>query len=386
MHPLSKRDPVLWRNGLHDVARERSGLSDFGDEAYFEALGVLFDAYSESPYLSRAGWQVIEGQIITALCGRLVSEAGWQRDGRWRSGTLRRPIFILGLPRTGTTALHKLLACDPAHQTLPHWLGLHPIPRPPQDRWPEHPAYQETVARLETLFEENPGLRAIHDMRADEADECRLLRMQSLADLTFETAYVPRYRTWLMGRSQPDVYARYADNLRLVGAGDERRWVLKCPGHLWALDALLAEFPDACIVQTHRAPEQVIPSSSSLRLAGARSSEPGLPPEVVGRDNLDRWHTILERAWAVRRVAQKEQFCDVDYESLVADPLEQVRRIYGHFGISLSQAAEQGMQAWHAARPQKHHGDHRYSAQEFGLSDPEIRERFSDYRARHGLR
>ena len=228
-------------------------------------------------------------------------------------------------------------------------------------------------------------MRAIHDIRAEEADECRLLRMQSFADFTFDTAYVPRYRAWLMARSQRDTYARYCDNLRLIGAGDDRRWVLKCPGHLWALGELLERFPDACIVQTHRAPEEVIPSSSSLRYMGARASEPEIPPEVVGRDNLDRWHAILERAWSVRRAAPPEQFLDVDFRSFVEDPLGEIERIYSHFSIPFSEDAREAMQAWHRERPKNLHGEHRYEASQFGLSAEGIQDRFAAYRRRHDL-
>jgi len=259
---------------LHDAASERTGLSDFGDDRYREGLEILLAAYDENPYFNELGRRAALDSVVTALIGRLKSQRGWKHDSRWSETRIEQPLFVLGLPRTGTTALHKLLAEDPASQSLPHWLGVHPESRPPRSAWESHPAYRETKARLDALYERSPAMRAIHDIQADEPDECRLLRMQSFANFTFDTSYVPRYRAWLMDLDQREVYARYRDNLRMIGAGDGRRWVLKCPGHLWALDALLHHFPDACVIQTHRAPEEVIPSSCSTDVyasAGAPS-------------------------------------------------------------------------------------------------------------------
>jgi hypothetical protein len=345
----------------------------------------LLAAYDENPYFNELGRRAAHDQVVTALSARLKSEHGWKRDSTWRGTRIERPLFVLGLPRTGTTALHKLLAQDPANQSLPHWLGMNPEPRPSRAAWDSHPAFRETKARLDALYERSPGMRAIHDIQAGEPDECRLLRMQSFADFTFDTAYVPRYREWLMSVDQRDTYARYRENLRLVGAGDQRRWVLKCPGHLWALDALLHHFPDACIIQTHRAPEEVIPSSCSLRYSASQALEPDLPPEAIGRDNLDRWHRILERASAVRQHADPAQFYDMDFRRFVREPLAEVQRIYRYFKLSLSDAAYEAMRTWHERRPRNEHGEHRYDARRFGLDEDAIRERFSDYRSRHGL-
>lgn len=381
---LAKMDASLVQQ-LHDAAIERTGFSDFGDDRYREGLDVLLAAYDENPYFNDLGRRVACEQAVSALAARLKSEDGWKRCPAWRETRIVRPLFVLGLPRTGTTALHKLLSQDPANQTLAHWLGANPAPRPPRASWDEHPAYREVKSQLDELYERSPGMRAIHDIRADEPDECRLLRMQSFADLTFDTAYVPRYREWLMTVDQRVTYARYRDNLRLIGAGDHRRWVLKCPGHLWALDALLAQFPDAIVVMTHRAPEEVLPSDCSLRYAASRSVEPRLTPETIGRDNVDRWLRVLERASDARSRANPAQFYDLDFREFTRDPLAEVQRIYRYFDLPLSDSAADAMEAWHEARPRNHHGEHRYDAKLFGLDEAAIRERFSDYRIRYGL-
>ena len=370
---------------LHSAASDRTGLSDFGDDRYHEGLEILLQAYAENPYFNEVGRQAAFDQVVTALAARLRSEEGWKRNSEWRTTRIERPLFVLGLPRTGTTALHKLLAQDPANQSLPHWLGMNPQPRPALSTWESNTAFRETKARLDALYERSPGMRAIHDIQADEPDECRLLRMQSFADFTFDTAYVPRYQEWLMSVDQRDTYERYRDNLRLIGAGDGRRWVLKCPGHLWALDALLFHFPDACIIQTHRAPEEVIPSSCSLRYSASQATEPGLSPELVGRDNLERWRRILGRASEIRSGFDSTRFYDMHFLDFIRDPLAEIERIYHYFDVPLSQAAHEAMTIWHENRPRNRHGEHRYDARQFGLTDDAIRDAFADYRARYGL-
>lgn len=289
---------------LRAMARKRSGLSDFGDDDYIAGLEVLLDAYAENPYLNDGGRRAATGVVVDALVARLESEAWWQRDTRWQTTPVSGPLFIVGLPRTGTTALHKLIASDPTAQSLEYWLGVHPQPRPPRETWEDNPSFIETKAALEATYSSRPEMRAMHDMQPDEPDECRLLRMQSFVDITFDgTTYVPRYRDWLLGADQRAVYARYEKNLRLIASGDERRWVLKNPGHLLALDVLLEQFPDACILHTHRAPEQIIPSVCSLRASIWRITHDNMPGEVIGRHNLDTFSAQIESALAVREQA-----------------------------------------------------------------------------------
>ena len=366
-------------------AASRAGVSDFGDEEYLEGLGVLLGAYAENPYFNERGRQAAVEQVVGVLSSRLESEAGWKADDRWRTTTIKEPLFIVGIARSGTTALHRLIAQDPDMQSMPYWLGVHPQPRPPADTWPSLAGFRAVKARLDAMYARSPELRAVHEMWPDEADECRLLRVQSFTDFVLATSYVPAYREWLMGADLGPTYARYGRNLRLIASGDERRWVLKCPGHLWGLGALLAQFPDARVVWTHRAPEEAIASTCSAYLPAAQSTEPTLPLEVFSGFHLERWRLAIDRAERSRATWPSRQFHDVDYRRFVADPLGEVKRVYDHFEIDLSDPARQAMRVWNEHRPQGSHGRHRYRAADFGLDNQAIRDTFAPYRDRHQL-
>lgn len=366
-------------------AAERTGLSDFGGDPYLEGLSVLVAAYNDNPYFTDAGLEAAKEQVLGILSSRLESEAGWQRDDRWRTTAIKEPLFIVGIARSGTTALHRLIAQDPDMQSMPYWLGVHPQPRPPANTWPSFAGFQAVKARLDAMYARSPELRAVHEMWADEADECRLLRVQSFRDFVLATPYVPAYREWLISADLGPTYARYARNLRLIASGDQRRWVLKCPGHLWGLGALLTEFPDARVVWTHRAPEDAIASTCSAYYAAAQAAEPMLPMEVFSAFHVERWRLAIDRAEQSRADRPSWQFYDVDYQRFVADPLGEVSRVYDHFQIGLSDQARQAMRTWNEHRPHGYQGPHRYVAADFGLDQQAIRETFAPYRARHQL-
>jgi hypothetical protein len=366
-------------------AAERTGLSDFGGDAYLEGLTLLVAAYNDNPYFTATGVRAAGDQVVGILSSRLESEAGWHSDDRWRTTAITEPLFIVGIARSATTALHRLIAQDPDMQSMPYWLGVHPQPRPPADAWPSLAGFQEVKTRLDAMYTRSPELRAVHEMWPDEADECRLLRVQSFTDFVLATSYVPAYRQWLISADLHPAYARYARNLRLIASGDERRWVLKCPGHLWGLGALLAEFPDARIVWTHRAPEEAIASTCSAYYPAAQASEPTLPVELFSAFHVERWKLAIDRAEQSRADRPSGQFYDIDYQRFVADPLGEVSRLYDHFDITLSARARRAMTLWNQRRPHGYHGRHRYLAADFGLNEQSIRDAFASYRARHEL-
>lgn len=371
---------------LHDAASTATGLDDFGRDDYREGLRVLLESYDREASLSEAGRANTYGLLQSCLQGRLLARHGLRQRPDCREQPIERPVFIVGLPRTGTTVLHRLLAEDPANQGLEYWLGCAPMPRPPRAAWPAQPAFQRVDGELSALMAANPGLKAIHAMSADTVDECRLLLMQSFANVTFQSnAGVPSYAYWLAQTDLAPAYRHYADCLRLIGAdAPGRRWILKDPSHLWAMGTLLQTFPDALIVQTHREPSQLIASVSSLVLNARRGNEPGVSPVQVGREQLDQWAKMLTRSMAVRE-RFPDHFHDIYFSDFLADPLAVVKAIYARLGTALSAAGEAAMRRWIAANPQHQHGGHRYAAADFGLDQAAIRARFADYSRRFGL-
>lgn len=368
-------------DALHEAARRGAGCDDFGDPSYLEGFRVLLEAYDRESRLTEVGRGMIEAQLLGILENRLVVQRFWNENPAILQSEIRRPIFVLGLARTGTTALHHLLSQDPSMQVLEYWLAAAPSPRPPRAQWEADPRYQRAVAELEWMYRTDPSLKAMHLMTADGPDECRHLFLQSFTDDTFDcNSTIPSYSEWYGRQDMLATYRRHRDVLKLIGStSPERRWLLKYPLHMGNLRALLAIYPDACVVQTHRDPGKVIPSICSL-VAGWRALyEDNVDRRAVGTWLLDRWATRLNRGLEARREYDAKQFFDLHLREILADPVGAVRRIYDHFGIAMTPAAEQRLRAWKDENPRGKHGEHRYRAEDFGLTAALIAERFAPY-------
>jgi GNAT superfamily N-acetyltransferase len=330
--------------------------------------------------LSDAGAQATRHVLVRCLAGRLVSTHRLALRPECLGRRIERPLVIAGVPRTGSTALHRLLAADPDAQALEYWLGCEPDARPPRVEWERHPSYRRAVAELERIYRGSPELGSAHSMRAGEPDECRLLLMQDFLNTSFSfNATIPSYEDWVLEQDLRPAYARYRDNLKLIGAREpEKRWVLKNSSHLWALPALEATFPDVCLVQTHRDPLEWLVSIASLVHKSRLLYEPDVRKQDVGGQMLRQWSRVVERCRADRERLGCDVL-DVHHRHLRRDPLGTVRRIYEHFGWRWSPRVEQALRARVGAAREEPPREHRYTAWEYGLSEETIAERFADY-------
>ncbi len=380
MNGASETSFVQRFDEFHQLAVDNCGWNDFGEDEYLPALNILLESLDQSALLPKVANAVMAQSITGVLSGRLYSEHYKQQNPGFSQQKIARPLFIIGLPRSGTTALQKLLAADPCNQGLAYWLGQTPMPRPARERWQQIPEFMQCVTQLETIAQAVPEMMAIHEMAADQADECRLLLMQSFSNVTFQSgAWVPEYEEWLYTADFSRVYERYKSNLQLIGLNDDRRWVLKDPSHLWAPQDLLKVFPDACIVQTHRQPEKLIPSVSSLVYTSRKMTDPEVDKKRVGRRELKQWARVLNNLAELRQNTPQLPIYDVYMEDLQRDPLQTIRGIYDYFDIALSPGSHSAMESWAASRPAGVHGQHNYTAEEFGLNDEEINEAFQHY-------
>jgi len=378
------RDSVGTIEELHAAATRVTGLDEFGDGAYREGLAVLLEAYAGEAALTPWGNRVNHAQLRDALVARLLSEAGWRRYPEHARVPIERPIFVTGLPRTGTTALHRLLCEDPAHQGLEMWLTGAPQPRPPRDTWETNPIFERIEAGFRRHHVENPEFMGLHYMSAGTVEECWQLLRQSMQSIAFENlAHIPAYSAWLRERDWTPAYARHRRNLQLIGLPDAgKRWVLKNPSHLFALDPIMSVYPDALIVQTHRDPKNVIASISSLASQATTGQSDLFVTGVIGRAQLELWARGADRFMADRARYDPARFIDVRYSDFTADPIGTVEAIYARFGIDLTAAARAAMVRVHEEsvtgdrRP-----SHRYELGEFGLTAGEVDERFAAYRA-----
>jgi hypothetical protein len=240
---MTQRTDIATVDELHAAATKLTGLDDFGvdNDNYREALGVLLDSYRQEAGLTVLGSKMNRFFLRGALVARLLSESAWKQYPQHAEVAVKRPIFVTGLVRTGTTALHRLLGADPAAQGLHMWLAEFPQPRPPRDTWESHPLYQQLDAQFTQHHEDNPGYTGLHFMAAYELEECWQLLRQSLHSVSYETlAHLPSYSKWLAQQDWAPAYQRHRKNLQLIGLNDaDKRWVLKNPSHLFALDALM---------------------------------------------------------------------------------------------------------------------------------------------------
>ncbi|HLS81443.1 MAG TPA: sulfotransferase [Steroidobacter sp.] len=371
---------------LEQASRAAGGLTDFG-VGHEQGLALLVDEIRRRIPISERNIQQLTGVLIAVLVSRLYSQRGWKERPECLMQPIDAPLVVVGIPRSGTTALHKLLSIDPRFQGLEQWLINTPMPRPPRESWASVSEYRAAVEKQNAFLEAVPALRVTHEVNADEVDECLNLLAQSFVSHYFASSLgLPDYDRWLYGQDERASYRRYADNLRLIGAdAAQQRWLLKNPGTLAHLDALFEVFPDACIIQTHRDPVECIPSVCGV-IWPARSffHAREIDPATIGPRERDLWAWSVERGEQVRQ-RHPERFIDVDFRSFQRQPLYEVQRIYERFGLTLDAEVERGMRAWLAANPRDKHGRHEYTPEQYGLSAEEIRRCYAAYIERHTL-
>lgn len=380
---------MLDREQLMTAAKDATGLSDFGDNNFKEALNRLIKSYNEEADLSDIGLYVARNDLINDLSGRLRVVDGLKKAPEALNVTIEKPIFILGFPRTGTTTLHNMIQANSDCQVLEHWLALAPRPRPPKQQWADETDYQKTVEALRLQYEANPDLRAQHDISADSADECRFaLRHMFLDDSYGYVCNLPSYRQWFEQQAMTPVYEWHRDVLKLIQHPNDanRRWVVKYPSHLACLKEIFEVYPDACIIQTHRDPVATIPSFTSLVAGAGTAFSNSIDPKQIGQFMAEHWHHRIESAIRTRDELQREdQFYDVQFSDVLGDPVASIKGAFEKFGLKTSTLAESQMRAWVLDHPPGRHGSHSYTAEEFGLERADLSQLFSNYRQKYSV-
>ncbi len=367
------------------AAIARTGLEDFGGEPYRTPLEVLLRACDEEAGLNFIG-RVATWWDTVRLLGNLLRLAA---DRRLRPGIaaepVRAPVFILGLPRTGSTFLHALLAQDPALRSPLHWEVMHPSPPPGLASRGSDPRVRRTARELAWMDYLAPELRTAHALAAEDPQECTEILSNVFLSLRFDTTYeIPSYRAWLDRQGLEPAYRFHRRFLQHLQHGaPPRRWVLKSPDHVFALDALLSVYPDARIVMTHRDPLKVLPSVASLTVMLEAAFSDAVDPVRVGERIATRWEDGARRIIAA--ASSHPRMVHVHYRDLARFPLREVRRIYRELDLDFTPEAETRMGHYLRAHPAGGNGVHRYDPQRFGLDPQRLAERFEPYRARFGV-
>ena len=254
-----------------------------------EGLGVLLEDYASASGLTGVGNYRMRGMVKGLLVAKLMARQGFVAHPESRSVAIERPVFIMGLPRSGTTLLQRLLTADPGHQGLEQWLADLPQPRPPREAWTDDPIFRAMQGGYAAFHEANPELAGLHYSDAASHEECWRLLQHTGRSVAFETqAYTPGYSAWLAGQDWTPAYERHRALLQLIGLDDaDKRWILKNPSHLVALDAIRTVYPDAVIVVTHRDPVACTASMCSLAAASTRGCSDVFVGDTIGRTQLD---------------------------------------------------------------------------------------------------
>jgi hypothetical protein len=379
----------LDRDPLVDEAVARTGEDDFGEPTWQEGLDILLDSLRTEARLSELGVEIAAGGVVDYLATRLAINA-WRRDHpEVATGTVERPIVIVGQPRTGTTILYDLLAQDPALRAPLTWEVDRPVPPPETATYDSDPRIDDVQAQLDMAELLIPGFTSFHSLGARLGQECVRITAGDFRSMIFPAQYrVPTYDRWLLHEADfaPAYrwHRRYLQHLQSRHPAEQ--WLLKSPAHLWHLDALAVEYPDAFIVQTHRDPLKVIASVSALaaNLRGMASDETSVA-EAAGEYaddiflGLDRGITARDRG-----TFPPEQVVDVQFAAFCADPLATISQIYTALGRELTADAQERMEIFLAGNPGDGGGD-RYRFADTGLDAAELRERSARYQERFGV-
>ena len=369
---------------LIGTAKRRCGLDDFGEGEFFEALSRLLDSCRDEARLNLVGKIALKVDVLESLCARLKMERDRQLYPNISRQEIRKPLFILGLPRSGTSALHRLLAADPEHRAPLMWEVRSPSP---PTRVREKRRIQQVTQSCNFFNWLVPTFRYVHAIGPEVPQECvSLMTPTFLSDQFDAMYYVPSYRAWFFQQDLRPAYEfhrRFLQHLQFRRAA-RRRWILKAPTHMSAMPALLSVYPDALFVQTHRTPLDAMASVSSLMTILRKVFSDAVDPVTVCREAIDYWSDAIEKFLPERDRLADNRICDIKYDEIRCDPISAVRRIYEYFDWSLSREAEQRMRSLVASQAKRSSAKHRYDLAQFGFSAAEVLHAFAPYCQRFG--
>ena len=363
------------------TAVDRARLEDFGDPAFRPRLDVLCRSLREQAELSDMGTALAFEQVVGHLVNRLRLEALIGEHPEIEDVSIDRPIIIAGLPRTGTTHLHNLIAADPAIRYLPYWESLEPFPVPGEDEQGRRDRCEAGLNIVNTVM---PDFKRMHEMTVDHAHEEIQILGNDLSTMLFETTFhLPDYAKHYRGEDQAPAYAYLKRSLQAMQwLRGGTRWVLKSPQHLEQFPVLYRTFPDATFVVTHRDPVEVIQSMCTMVSYAARMNSERPDPIRTSRYWLDRGADLLTTCLRDRAVLPGAQSIDVAFEDFMADEQGTVAAIYALADQPYDDRARAAMAAFCAAHPRGRHGGVRYEPADLGLDVDEVAHRLAGYRER----
>lgn len=379
-------------DALMDEARREAGLSDFGDDCFLEPFRRLVVALNTEARLNDLGAKTFHERIRNILLTRLRAQDWFHRHPEILEEEIHAPVAIVGLPRTGTTMMHRTIASD--HRMFaPLWYEVRfPVPLPGTDFVSEDPRIAIAEAEVRALLEAAPELAAIHPMDARGPDEDIMLLEQSFYSTVPESyAHLPRYGVWLDGLDQRPAYAFLKRLLQFLQWQKKRyglraeRWVLKAPHHIHYPQALFETFPDVKVLQTHRDPVELMPSYGSMMYTLTAPLSVDAPKTDIARHWCEKWAKGMQTTMAFRDAGYDDRYLDVWFQDTVKEPLGQIRRLYDFAGMDFTDEAKAEMERWREMNRREARPEHHYTLEEYGFTEEGLASTFKAYRERYIL-
>lgn len=373
---------ALTLDALRAASTTKAGTDDFGDEWFLEPLGVLIRALNMEAQLSELGQQMTERRLTALLVDRLRLRALQGKHPEILDVEVNVAAEICGLPRTGSTLLHRLLAASPQVTSTLSWECSYPLPFPGES--PAAEVRKEKARKLMDLFLSlSPDFGDIHTVVWDGPEEDVLLLDRSFTAMSWDSFYwVPSYGIWLRSFDQSRAYVELRQWLQVLQWQDPTRtgrtWILKSPHHLTAADTVLDEFPQCKIVMTHRSPTSAVPSYASMVQAMSAQYSDKADPMLIGPYWSERFRECLSGFEQVR-ARRPDRFVDVPFKATVSEPLATATSVMGQLGLEMRVDDRQAFEDYLKVNRQERHGSHRYVAEDFGLTTEQLSRDFAFY-------
>jgi hypothetical protein len=366
---------------LENGARAATGLNHFGSSYYREGLERTVEALNTEAELSQTGEVIQHATISNALIQRLKVEDVYARHPEIDGQVIGGPVFVIGLPRTGTTALSQLVAADPQFRSLRMWESQAPTPPPEAATQFTDSRIAQAEAGLKMLNAMFPRMKMLYNSEPTAATECQDLMGMSFRTFHFDGAVrVPSYLAWLMGCDMRETYTFHRRVLKLLQWHcPPTLWHLKTPVHMFALDALVDAYPNAKFMWSHRDPAKVMGSVCSLIHYVRSWSSDRDDTNELGAEQLNSWAEAVGRAMDFRKRVGNDRFSDVAFADLQSDPVNTLEAAYQSLGLTFTDATAYSVERWASEHQPGSRGGHEYDLGDYGLTPQGVRERFADY-------
>ena len=365
-----------------DAAKNHTNLEYFGNPLFLEGFECLIQSINEEADLNDIGIEAQQHRLVGILANLLRIEDACIQHPEILNEKIKSPVVIVGLPRTGSTMTHRLLASDPRHTAMLWWEGRYPAMLPNEVRGHPNERMEMGKAEVEAVMQASPEALTIHPWDYKGADEEILLLEHTFFSTVPESFMrLPTYSKWVESQDHIHAYAQLKKMLQYLQwqnpGRDKRRWVLKSPHHLGFIDKLLKIVPDSKVIQTHRDPLKTVPSFCSMCSNLFEPLTNSYDKNEIGHHWAHKLAKVLNHCMEVSNL-NKENFLNLEFKKMIQDPILEMEEVYNFIDEDFNDQAENAMNAWKEEN-QHEMGAHQYSLEEFGLESSFIDSYFSEY-------